>query len=349
MLTPKQIKATGAWIAAHQDRGGEIPWYRGGKMDPWDHSHSAMGLAIAGFHREAANAFRFLAHTQLSDGSWPAERKNGKITDITKQSNHAAYIATGLWQYYCATENTAFLTEMWPVLERAISFVIRLQDESGAFSWAIAPGGKVWRAPLLTGSSSIHGSLVCAIRIAEHLGYDRPEWRRARTRLASVLHNRIERFQDVDLPEKPGRYSMDWYYPVLGGAVRGEAALKRLFDPTLVETFVTEGIGCRCVRDAPWYTVAESCELVLALDACGFTSRAREILSWMRSYREKDGGYWPGKTWPENVFWPDERNTWTAAAVLVAEDALVGRSATSDFFRSLAGEDLAQPRRAIAS
>ena len=142
---------------------------------------------------------------------------------------------------------------------------------------------------------------------------------------------------------------MDWYYPVLGGAVRGDAARRRLLDRRQIRTFITEGIGCRCVSDAPWYTVAESCELVLALDACDLTSRAREVLSWMQRYRTRDGGYWPGKTWPENVVWPEEKNTWTAAAVIVADDALVGRSATSDLFRSLAGEDLARPRRAIAS
>ena len=349
MLTTKQIEATGEWIATQQAPSGEIPWWRGGKMDPWDHVHAAMGLTTAGFHREAARAYRFLAHTQLADGSWPAERNGGTIANTTKESNHAAYVATGLWHHYCATQNTAFMTELWPTVERAIGFVLRLQDGSGAFSWAVSPEGKVWRAPLLTGSSSIHGSLVCAIRIAEQLGYERPQWLRARARLAEVLQNRIERFWKVDLPEAPGRYSMDWYYPVLGGAVRGDDARDRLLDRTSVDTFIAEGVGCRCVRDAPWYTVAESCELVLALDACDLTSRAREILAWMQCYRTKDGGYQPGKTWPENVFWPDEQNTWTAAAVLIADDAVACRSATSDFFRSLAGDDLGRSRRAIAS
>ena len=26
-----------------------IPWASGGKMDPWDHIHAAMGLALAGY------------------------------------------------------------------------------------------------------------------------------------------------------------------------------------------------------------------------------------------------------------------------------------------------------------
>jgi hypothetical protein len=147
----------------------------------------------------------------------------------------------------------------------------------------------------------------------------------------------------------PGRYSMDWYYPVLGGAMRGAQGRNRLLDDTQVRTFVAEGVGCRCVSDSPWYTVAETCELVLALDACGLRERAAEILSWLAAYRMDDGGYWTGKTWPENVFWPVEPNTWTAAALLIANDAVHGDSPTSTFFSELDGDDLDQRTRAIAS
>src|SRR5205085_10867765 len=122
---------------------------------------------------------------------------------------------------------------------------------------------------LVTGSSSIHGSLVCALRIAERLDENRPKWRAALRRLARVLQRDMTVFEDTDLPEPPGRYSMDWYYPVLGGALRGVAGRARLLDPALMTAFVEEGVGCRCVRDQPWYTVAETCELVLALDAVG--------------------------------------------------------------------------------
>lgn len=340
MLTPDEVRATAAWIAGQQEPSGEIPWWRGGKTDPWDHVHAAMGLTIAGFFHEAAAAFRFLARTQLPSGAWPAARENGAITDATQESNHAAYICTGLWHHYCVAKNTELLVELWPTVERAINFTLHMQDESGAISWAVAPAGTVWRAPLLTGSSSIHGSLVCAVRIAEHLGFDRPAWRAARIRLALVLRDYIKRFEAVDLPEAPGRYSMDWYYPVLGGAVRGAAARDRLSSPESIATFITEGVGCRCVRDAPWYTVAESCELVLALNAAGLSERAAELLSWMCSYRMASGAYRTGKTWPENVFWPVESNTWTAATVLMAEDAIAGRSPVCDFFRDLSGTDL---------
>ncbi len=349
MLTTRDIEATGRWIASHQERSGEIPWWRGSKMDPWDHVHAAMGLSVAGFHREAAAAYRFLASTQEPEGAWPAERSNGRVSDTTWQSHHAAYIASGLWLLHRATGDTALLVELWPTVDRAIGFVLGLQDESGAFSWAVAPDRTVWHAPLLTGSASIHGSLACAVRIAETVGHERPQWRSARDRLGGLLRNYVERFDATDLPEPPGRYSMDWYYPVLGGAVRGQQARDRLLDETAVGTFVTEGVGCRCVRDAPWYTVAETCELVIALHACGLRERAAEILSWLTAYRMDDGGYWTGKTWPEDVFWPAEPNTWTAATLLMANDAVGGRTPASGFFMELDGGDSSASRRDTAA
>jgi hypothetical protein len=344
LLSAEELAATAAWLSSRQKPSGEIPWVDGFKTDPWDHVHSAMGLATAGRLEPARAAYRYMVETQDENGGWAAERRGGKVTRITQESNHAAYFATGVWHLHCAKPDPKFLAEMWPAVERAIDFVVAMQLPNGAIAWA-QKNGKVWEAPLLTGSSSTHGSLVCAVRIAERLGHDRPAWREARKQLARALRHDSAAFAETDLPEKPGRHSMDWYYPVLGGAVRGAAARARLLDGALHESFVEEGVGCRCVQDKPWYTVAESCELVLALDAAGLTQRARDLLSWTRRLRTDEGAYFTGATHPEGEVFPEgERTTWTAAAVLIAHDAVQQRSSTSDFFRSLAGEDLEQPR-----
>ena len=205
--------------------------------------------------------------------------------------------------------------------------------------------GKIWRAPLLTGCSSTHGSLVCAIRIAERLGHERPHWHDARHRLGHVLRNHPEVFSETDLPEKPGRHSMDWYYPVLGGAVRGAVARARLLDPALQGSFVEDGVGCRCVKDKPWYTTAETCELVLALHACGLPQHAGRMLASAHRLRTEDGAYWTGATHPQGEIFPEgEQTAWTAAAVLIADDTVRQRSSTSNFFQSLAGADLGRAR-----
>jgi hypothetical protein len=349
MLTKEQIQASADWIASHQSPDGALPWWRGGKMDPWDHVHSAMGLTVAGRIDEAKRAYRYLEATQTAAGGWYAWRDGGKVTNRTQETNHAAYPATGIWQLYLATSDEAFLSEMWPMVARAMRFVTDLQADDGTISWAINKDGKPWNAPLLTGCSSTHGSLVCAIRMAERLGHERPEWYDARERLARAVGEQPALFFEADLPERVGRFSMDWYYPVLGGALRGKAARDHLLDPERVEQYMIEGVGCRCVDDNPWYTLAETCEFVLALDAAGLSTRAQEVLGWSAQFRKEHGGYWTGKTWPENVHWPLEDNTWTAAAVLLANDALGRKTVTSELFRSLAGDDLAAEDRAVGS
>ncbi len=344
-LSDKEIEHTTAWLRSQQRPSGEIPWAAGNKMDPWDHVHSAMGLCSMGLTDEARGAYRFMAETQDPNGGWAAERRGGKATRITQDSNHAAYVATGVWHQYCRENDADFLAEMWPTVERAIDFVVDMQLPNGAIAWA-QKNGKVWKAPLLTGSSSIHGSLVCAIRIARRLGHDRPQWRRARERLARTLRQQPAVFTETDLPEKPGRFSMDWYYPVLGGAVRGGEGRKRLLDGALTTAFIEEGVGCRCVKDKPWYTIAETCELVLALEACGLRQRAAEVLSWTRWQRTDSGAYWTGATHPAGEIFPEgEQTTWTAAAVLIAHDTVHRETPTSEFFTCLAGDDLEEPTK----
>jgi hypothetical protein len=340
LLCEQEQQNTAEWLASHQQPSGEILWQLDGKSDPWDHVHAAMGLTVLGRHEAARAAYLFLAKVQEPNGAFAAERVAGYVTRGSYETNHAAYIATGVWHYYCATEDADFLADMWPCVERAIDWVVSLQLPNGTFAWA-QKKGKVWQSALITGSSSIHGSLVCAQRIAARLGHDSAVWHAAWRKLARVLRHDLGVFDKTDLPEPPGRYSMDWYYPVLAGGLRGSAGRERLLKPETVGQFITDGVGCRCVRDQPWYTIAETCELVLALDAVGQHERARRMFGWTRRQRTDNGAYWTGATHPENVIFPEgEQTTWTASAVIIAQDALVGASATSSFFRDLDGFDL---------
>ncbi len=80
------------------------------------------------------------------------------------------------------------------------------------------------------------------------------------------------------------RWSMEWYYPVLGGAVRGPQAMARIDERW--DDFVVPDLGIRCVDDRPWVTGAETCELVMALDAMGDSARAHEQFAAMHHLRE---------------------------------------------------------------
>jgi hypothetical protein len=124
---------------------------------------------------------------------------------------------------------------------------------------------------------------------------------------------------------------MDWYYPVLTGAVTGDEAAKRLTDGW--DRFVMEGKGVRCVSDRPWVTAAETCECVMALLAAGERESAAELFEWTTRLRADDGSYFTGMVFPERLHFPaDERSSYTSAAVILAADALVGANPTSTLF-----------------
>jgi len=145
-------------------------------------------------------------------------------------------------------------------------------------------------------------------------------------RVAHAVIHREDGFEPKD------RWAMDWYYPVLCGALSGAAARARLLDRW--DVFVLDGVGVRCVSDQPWVTAAETAECVIALDACGLRSEAETLLEWTRHFRDPDGGYWTGCVHPQCVRFPGgERSTYTGAAVLLADDALYGDGAAAGLFR----------------
>ena len=124
---------------------------------------------------------------------------------------------------------------------------------------------------------------------------------------------------------------MDWYYPVLTGAVTGEAAKARLADGW--PTFAMDELGIRCVSDEPWVTASETAEAALAFAAIGDFATAGDLLRWTRHHRLDHGAYLTGLVHPDRVvFPPDEHSSYTAAAVVLAADAIAGTGPASDLF-----------------
>ena len=125
---------------------------------------------------------------------------------------------------------------------------------------------------------------------------------------------------------------MDWYYPVLGTALRGEAALRRMAAGW--DRFVVPGLGVRCVDDHPWVTGGETAELAIALWAIRREGQARELLCNIgaRLRDEDDGMYWTGYVYADRAIWPQEKTSWTAGSALLAMAALGGEPATRAVF-----------------
>ena len=207
-----------------------------------------------------------------------------------------------------------------------MGFVLRLQQPGGEVRWSMDPDGHLSSYALLTSTSSIHHSLRCAVAIAGCLGRERPEWELAADRIVEAIVHRPASFAPKE------RWAMDWYYPVLSGAVPAEQARQRI-DGRWSE-FVLEGVGVRCVADHHWVTAAETAECAMALDAIGMRDRATSLLRWTRHLRDDDGAYWTGCVHPDCVRYPGgERSTYTAAAVLLADHTLFGRGASAGLFR----------------
>ncbi|MBF0258881.1 MAG: phenyltransferase domain-containing protein [Desulfamplus sp.] len=344
------IDSLAGMIADLQHTSGEIPWHEGGKTDPWDLVESAMGLNIGGLSKEADLAFQWMVKKQNENGSWFSSYINGVPEDRTMETNMSAYIATGVFHTWlirqnkhnhlinkgqkidsistlddCGLNAQDFLQKMWPCVQKGIDFAISLQTDRGEIYWAKSPQGNVDPMALLTGSSSIFMSLKCALSIAHLLGIKMPRWEKAFEKLGSTIQNNIHIYNI-----SKSRFSMYWFYPILSGALTGEAAIKRV--EKYWKKYVVEGQGIRCVSDRPWITMAETSEFVIALAAMGNMKLAKIVFSWIQERTYDDGTFWCGYTFPDMVIWPEEKISWTNGVVLMAADALYGLTPASNLF-----------------
>jgi len=317
VLSAEQVARTAASIARMQEPSGAIPWTTGAHVDVWNHVEAAMALLVGGEVEAAERALRWVPTLQKPDGSWPMKIVDGRVEDDRGETNMSAYLAVGLWHHWLVRRDPAFVRELWPSVRAGLDWVVSLQQPFGGIAWT-----PVDDFCLLTGCSSIYHSLRAGVALADLLDEPQPDWELAGGRLGHAIRRHPDVFADKST------YSMDWYYPVLGGAVLGEEGRDLLASKW--DRFVVPGLGARCVHTNPWVTGAETSELAMALDNVGEHERALGLLRDMQHLRHEDGSYWTGWVFEEagypndnpNVYWPQEQTTFTAAAVVLAVDAL---------------------------
>ncbi len=325
ILTAHEVAATAASIAAMQEPDGAVPWTVGEHTDVWNHVEAAMALLVGGQAEAAHRAYDWCLATQREDGSWPMKLVGGTVEDASGETNMTAYLAVGVWHHWLVRRDEQFVRRMWPAVRRALDFVVGMQLPFGGIAWSQEAGGKVNAEALLAGSSSIFQALRAGIALSELMQDAQPDWDLAAGRLGHALRDHRDLFMDKST------FSMDWYYPVLGGAVRGQAGLDLI--ESRWDHFVRPGLGILCVDTNPWVTGAETCELAMALDNLGDRERALTLLRDMQHLRSDDGKYWTGYVYPDDVNWPVEHTTYTTAAVILAVDALSVTTPGSDIFR----------------
>ena len=317
ILTAEQVAASAASIAAMQEPWGAIPWTPGEHVDIWNHVEGAMAMLVGGQVEAAERAYAWVPTMQHADGSFPMKIVGGRADDDRGDVNMTAYVAVGLWHHWLVRRDIGFVRHHWPMVRSALGWVVSQQVPWGGINYTPTED-----YCLLTGNSSIYQSLRAGVALADLLDDPQPEWELAGGRLGHAVREHRDLFEDKST------YSMDWYYPVLGGAVRGQAAFDLL--QTRWDEFVVPGMGIHCVDTNPWVTGAETCELAMAVDMLGDHRRALSLVADMQFLREDDGRYWTGWVYgdqslteePRNVYWPVEHTTYTAAAVILAVDAL---------------------------
>lgn len=326
ILTEAQVAQSGEYLSALQLPTGLVPWFEGGHSDPWNHVECAMALTVTGHLEAASAAYDWMARHQLGDGSWFNYYLGARVKDARLDTNVCAYVAAGVYHYLVASADVDAASRWWPMVERAVDFVISFQRSDGSFSWSLDASGRVEPYALLTGTSSIFHSLRCAVSLAERLDLHRPAWELAAGRAGHALAHHHEAFANKD------EFAMDWYYPVLAGALVGERARGRL--ATHWSRYVMDGIGVRCVSTNDWVTAAETAETVLSLDAVGLGARALDLLAETNRHRHHDGSYFTGIAYPQEITFPDaETTSYTTAAILLAVDAVTNSSPAAGLFR----------------
>ena len=312
-----------------QDRSGAIAW-PDGHVDAWDHVECAMALSACGLREPARRAYRWLRETQRADGSWARSVESGRVTDPAAESHHAAYVAVGAWHEYLVTGDERHALTMWPTVRRAVDWALGLRTTRGEVLWERDAAGLPGTYALLSGCASIHQSLRCAVALAKLADDPRPDWELAADQLGHLVARHPEAFADKS------RFAMDWYYPVLGGAVRGQDADRRMAAGW--DTFVVPGSrGPVRQRRAVGHRGRD-------LRTGHRAGRLRDARPGAGGVRERaapappDGSYWTGWQFANQAPFPRERSSWTAAAVVLAADALTGFSGGAGIFRDAADE-----------
>jgi hypothetical protein len=330
VLSADEVVQSAEHLASLQTPSGMIPWYPNGHSDPWNHVESAMALDVAGFHAEAEHAYEWLADIQRPDGAWhnyylPDGNHDASVEDVKLDTNVCAYIATGVWHHWRSTGDRSFVDNLWPTVERALDWLLSHRRPDGLALWAVEPNARPWEYALLTGSSSIQHALRCGAAVGVATGSQRPDWVEAADVMCSIIACDPAAFEPKE------RWAMDWYYPVLTGAVTGVDAKIRLADGW--PTFAMESLGIRCVSDEPWCTASETSEASIAFSAIGDFATATDLLAWTRPHRQSDGSYLTGLVYPGRIVFPEaEHTSYTAAAVILAADAITGATRASDLF-----------------
>ena len=317
------------FIKSIQLESGAIPSNDDGSHDPWDHIESIMGLNFANEYESSKLAFNWLIKNQNQDGSWFSKYMDDNPIEKNKPTHFAPYISVAALHFYKIFSDKEYLEYLWPSIESAINFSIKLQIQNGTIPWSVDKNQKIEEDFLLTGSSSILKSIECGIAISKIIKSTKnlEDWNHSYELLSKAIKNPSGKF---DLLKDRKRFSMDWYYPILSGCLNDNQ--KFFYVDKVFKDFYIKEMGIKCVIEEPWVTVAETCEFIICLMISGRDEDAKKLLKDVINISDINGVPYMGWQYEENIFWPLERPSWTSAALIIAADSVMGLSKGKDLF-----------------
>ena len=309
-----------------QLKSGAIPSNKDNSHDPWDHIESIMGLNFLQDKESADLAFDWLKNNQNADGSWYSKYLDEKPIELNKPTHYSPYISVAALHHYKIFSDKKKLSELWKTISLALDFSINLQNPNGTIPWSVDKNNKIEEDFLITGSSSILKSIECAIKISRILEEgDNNSWIRAYKSLAMAIKNPKGLF---DVTMDRSRFSMDWYYPIISGALSSEE--KDFYIKKILKDFYVDGLGIKCVIEEPWVTVAETSEFIITLVISNRLEEARKIFFEVMNITDENDVPYMGWQYEQNIFWPEEKPSWTSAALILAADSIYNFSSGSD-------------------
>ena len=329
ILKESFFKNIAKFIKSIQLESGAIPSNDDGSHDPWDHIESIMGLNFANEYESSKLAFNWLIKNQNQDGSWFSKYMDDIPIEKNKPTHFAPYISVAALHFYKIFLDKEYLEYLWPSIESAINFSIKLQIQNGTIPWSVDKNKKIEEDFLLTGSSSILKSIECGIAISKIIKSTKnlEDWNHSYELLSKAIKNPSGKF---DLLKDRKRFSMDWYYPILSGCLNDNQ--KFFYVDKVFKDFYIKEMGIKCVIEEPWVTVAETCEFIICLMISGRDEDAKKLLKDVINISDINGVPYMGWQYEENIFWPLERPSWTCAALIIAADSVMRFSKGKDLF-----------------
>jgi len=290
------------WIISNQSSDGHISWDKKGKCDSWDHCECLIALSIYEEWDAFWKGVSWFFDNINDDGLIFAEFQNGKPSKKHFESHHAPYIILPLLQASLIDKkqnhNNILSKIQLDKLDRIFKELNNFKDKDGFYCWA-KNDGEYSDNSLITASMSIHLSIMAKEFLSPDLNIN-------------LWDEKFDR-DGVDR----SRFSMDFYYPYLAGVKKSKSEFLQV-----LENFYIKGLGVKCVQEEPWITIAESCECVIAALVHGNIQIAEDIFNDIQQFQDSEGIFPTGYQYDLKIFWPEEKSTWTNAAVIIAAHAL---------------------------